>query len=363
MYGRAIVAVGLIAVAVTSATALAAGGAKADGVIVACQKSSGFLRAVRDASDCRRGERVLTWNKQGPAGARGPAGPQGPQGAQGAQGAQGQAGAQGMPGPAGSVGPAGPAGVPGPKGDAGAQGAAGPAGPAGPAGAQGAQGPTGPQGPSGAASLAALDGTVCTRFDGSSGTLDIVVGSANVIELRCADGGSPPPPPPPPPTGGRLVINEIDYDQVGADTAGFVEIKNIGTEAASLDGIALVLVNGGDGTEYDREELTGSLAAGAYLQIDIEAQNGAPDGAALIDTATKALLDALSYEGAITAATIDGQSYSLVEGTVLDASVVDSNTADGSLSRIPDGRDTDNAASDWQFTTTKTPGAANVASP
>jgi hypothetical protein len=160
-----------------------------------------------------------------------------------------------------------------------------------------------------------------------------------------------------------LVINEIDYDQVGADSGGYVEIANVGTSAAALDGIALVLVNGGDGTEYDRAALTGSLAAGAYLRVDIEAQNGAPDGVALIDTASKALLDALSYEGAITTATIEGQSYSLVEGTALADSVVDSNTVDGSLSRIPDGQDTNDAASDWAFTETKTPGAANVASP
>ena len=159
------------------------------------------------------------------------------------------------------------------------------------------------------------------------------------------------------------MINEIDYDQVGADTAGFVEIANKGSSAATLDGIALVLVNGGDGTEYARVALTGSLAAGAYLQVDIEAQNGAPDGVALIDTSSKALLDALSYEGDITAATIDGQTYNLVEGTALAATVVDSNTVDGSLSRIPDKQDTNNASVDWVFTATKTPGAANVASP
>ena len=66
-------------------------------------------------------------------------------------------------------------------------------------------------------------------------------------------------------------------------------------------------------------ELTGSLAAGAYLAVAIELQNGAPDGLALLRGAT--LLDALSYEGAITAATIGGQSYNLVEGTVLPATV------------------------------------------
>jgi hypothetical protein len=157
------------------------------------------------------------------------------------------------------------------------------------------------------------------------------------------------------------VINEIDYDQVGTDGGGFVEIANTGSGAASLDGLALVLVNGGDNQEYDREALSGSLAAGAYLSIAIEAQNGAPDGVALIDTATGALLDALSYEGVITAAVIDGQTYNLVEGTALAASVADSNTVDGSLSRLPDGQDSNDAATDWAFTTVKTPGAANVA--
>jgi hypothetical protein len=192
----------------------------------------------------------------------------------------------------------------------------------------------------------------------------VVVTSANLIELRCVAGGTPPPPPPPPPpTSGKLVINEIDYDQVGADSGGFVEIGNAGASAATLDAIALVLVNGGDGTEYDRVALTGTLAAGAFLKIDIEAQNGAPDGVALIDTGSKALLDALSYEGEITAATIDGQAYNLVEGTALAATVADSNTIDGSLSRIPDKQDGNNATSDWAFTQTKTPGAANVASP
>jgi hypothetical protein len=156
------------------------------------------------------------------------------------------------------------------------------------------------------------------------------------------------------------VINEIDYDQVGTDGGGFVEIANTGTASASLDGIALVLVNGGDSQEYARVDLTGSLAAGAYLSVAIEAQNGAPDGVALVNSTTGALLDALSYEGEITAATIGSQTYNLVEGTALPATVADSNTADGSLSRIPDGADTNNAATDWAFTTTKTPGAANV---
>ena len=58
------------------------------------------------------------------------------------------------------------------------------------------------------------------------------------------------------------MINEIDYDQVGADTDGFVEIANTGDGPATLDGIALVLVNGGDGAEYARRDAHGHTRSG-----------------------------------------------------------------------------------------------------
>ncbi len=123
--------------------------------------------------------------------------------------------------------------------------------------------------------------------------------------------------------------------------------------------MALVLVDGGTGTEYLRRMLTGSLAAGAYLVVEVDAQNGAPDGVALLG-AGGTLLDALSYEGAIEAATIGSATYDLVEGTLLPAATADSNTVDGSLSRIPNGKDTNDAAADWAFTATVTRGVANV---
>jgi hypothetical protein len=159
------------------------------------------------------------------------------------------------------------------------------------------------------------------------------------------------------------VINEVDYDQVGTDADGFVEIKNGGSTAADLSNVDLVAVNGGDSAEYARVELTGTLAAGGHLAVAIELQNGAPDGLALVDTAAGKLLDALSYEGAITAAQIGTATYNLVEGTVLPTSVEDSNTVAGSLIRNPDGKDTNDAASDWAFTTTLTRGAPNVLTP
>ena len=73
------------------------------------------------------------------------------------------------------------------------------------------------------------------------------------------------------------------------------------------------------------------------------------------------LLDALSYEGSIEQALIGNATYSLVEGTALPASVADSDTKAGSLARIPNGNDTDDAAADWVFTTFATPGNPNFA--
>ncbi|MEP6893459.1 MAG: lamin tail domain-containing protein [Gaiellaceae bacterium] len=292
-------AIGLGLLVLVAAGAIASA-ATGDGQIHACKiKRHGFLRMLDAGASCKRSETAVSWNIQGVAGPAGPAGAPGPQG---------------------------------PKGD-----------------------------PGGVASVAALSGTPCTTFDGAAGTVSIDTTATDLITLSC-DSGTPPPPPP---GGSSLVINEVDYDQVGtdSDTAGFVEIKNVGDTTATLDGVALVFVNGGDSTEYARVALTGTLAAGAYTVVAKDAQNGAPDGFALIDTTTGNLLDALSYEGSITAAVIDGKTYSLVEGTVLPDTVVDSNTINGSLIRNPDGKDTDNAASDWAFTSTPTRGVANVLTP
>jgi hypothetical protein len=288
-------------------------------VIHACKHpSGGWLRMVSGPGDCKRRERAVSWNVVGPKGDKGD------------------------PGEAGPTGPAGPAGPQGERGEPG------------PPGAQGPQGPKGEPGTV-VSGLETLDGSPCTAADGAAGEIDVVVAANGNVTLRCVAEDDPPPSEP-----AKLVINEVDYDQVGADADGFVEIHNAGAGAADLANVALVAVNGGDGTEYDRVALTGTLAPGGHLAIAIELQNGAPDGLALVDTTAVTLLDALSYEGAITAATIGGATFSLVEGTALPDTVADSNTAAGSLIRNPDGQDTNDAAADWAFTTTPTRGAPNV---
>jgi cysteine-rich repeat protein len=182
--------------------------------------------------------------------------------------------------------------------------------------------------------------------------------------------------------GGSLVINEVDYDNPGGDTTEFVEIFNGGTAAVDLTNLAVVLVNGNGNVEYRRFNLVdvgASLPAGGYIVIanssvtpaagalhlivpiaqDI-VQNGAPDGLAIIDVVSLTVIDALSYEGAITAATITGfpGTVSLVEGATTSVAD-DTATATLALIRSPNGTDTNNAMADWAASTALTPGAAN----
>jgi len=180
------------------------------------------------------------------------------------------------------------------------------------------------------------------------------------------------------PLPGRLVINEVDYDNVGTDAAEFIELVNTGSTPLDLTGISVYLLNGSaaPAVEYGMIPLSGMLDAGAFLvianpsvvlpagtaRIDIATngvQNGAPDGIALYDGNSATLLDALSYEGSITSAPVGAlPSASLVEGT--PASALDVNDIPGSLIRFPDGADTDDANADWSFTGVLTPGAPNV---
>jgi hypothetical protein len=180
----------------------------------------------------------------------------------------------------------------------------------------------------------------------------------------------------------RLIINEVDYDQIGTDTTEFVEVLNKGTNTINLSHYALAFINGNNNLEYLRVALNGVISGGQYLVVastnltgivagarvlyfpagENNVQNGAPDGLALINTGALTIYDAFCYEGAMPAANINGftGTRSLVEGTALSASIADSNTINGSLARLPDGTDNDNAAADWNFTTTPTPGGPNL---
>ncbi len=176
------------------------------------------------------------------------------------------------------------------------------------------------------------------------------------------------------------VLNEVNYDQAPGDAAEFVELFNPGPSPIALAGMQLVLVNGANKTPYTTIDLgpAGMLKAGGYLVVRTPGlvvapgaltldfalllgniQNGAPDGVAVIDSVQPALLDALSYEGEILDAKLPPLGMvSLVEGQATP--VIDDSAAPGSLCRLPNGVDTNDALTDWMPCATPTPGAANV---
>lgn len=163
----------------------------------------------------------------------------------------------------------------------------------------------------------------------------------------------------------HLVINEIDYDMTGADTAEFVEIHNPTSAVIDLTGMSLVQVNGiASPVEYGRVALTGSLAAGGYLLVagmgstvvapfalpDV-LQNG-PDGVLLLGPA--GVIDAAMYEGTITSVTLMGGA----SVTITESASIGEEGAGNGLSRRPNGCDRDTPAMDWMVAPL-TPGAAN----
>lgn len=169
----------------------------------------------------------------------------------------------------------------------------------------------------------------------------------------------------------HLVINEIDYDQPGSDTAEFVELYNPTGADVPLAGYVLVAVNGttAAGAEYARVALTGTLAAGGYLLVTASGssvpgatlsfgmalQNGAPDGVLLLGP-DGAVVDTAIYEGTMPTVTLMGSRVvTLTEAGSIGA---DNGVADG-LSRRPNGCDRDMPTMDWGLAAL-TPGAPNL---
>ncbi|MBT8439555.1 MAG: lamin tail domain-containing protein [Gammaproteobacteria bacterium] len=162
-----------------------------------------------------------------------------------------------------------------------------------------------------------------------------------------------------------VVINEVDYDQPGTDTSEFIELFNSSSSAVLLDNYFIDLVNGSNSSSYRTIDLSGySIDANGYFVMCGDAslvancnhsftstnswfQNGSPDAVALYENSN--LLDSLSYEGEL---------QPLSEGTIL--AISDNNTDIISISRIPNGLDSDSNATDFQLGCI-TPGSANIA--
>lgn len=114
--------------------------------------------------------------------------------------------------------------------------------------------------------------------------------SASVLPVLAAPGASALAPADLP-----VFVNELHYDNAGADTGEFVEVAN--PSGLDLTGWSLVGYNGSNGAPYRSVTLTGTGTVQAH---EVEGlQNGSPDGVALVD-ATGALVQFLSYEGVLT---------------------------------------------------------------
>jgi uncharacterized protein len=164
-----------------------------------------------------------------------------------------------------------------------------------------------------------------------------------------------------------LVINEVDYDQPGSDTAEFVEIKNISLDPIDLDPYAIRMVNGSSAgaSVYRTIDLPAHiLQPGDYYVVcanmatvpdcDLDGgpdtdliQNGAPDALAIVQD--EVIIDTVSYGGDTSGGYTEGSGMGLLD---------DPNYADRSIGRCLDGNDTDQNNLDFIFRPS-TPGAEN----
>ena len=166
-----------------------------------------------------------------------------------------------------------------------------------------------------------------------------------------------------------LLINEVDYDQPGSDTAEFIELYNNSPLSIELNGYTLELVNGNDGGVYNSFDLSGlNIAANGYLVLcdDITSvmnctidignngwlQNGGTDGEAIALYNESLLIDSLAYE----------YNNSTTLGIFAEGGSgagIDPSTEIGSLARLPNGIDTNLNSNDFG-TGCITPGTANI---
>lgn len=152
--------------------------------------------------------------------------------------------------------------------------------------------------------------------------------SAGATEIRATGRGIESPPvmltvnPVAPP---NVVINEVDSDQAGTDTAEFVEIYDGGTGNTSLSGLVVVLYNGSNDESYSAFDLDGfSTNAGGYFTLG----NAAVPGVDFVFNG------GTMQNGADAVAIYVGNAAAFPNGTpvtttnLIDALVYDTNDAD-----------------------------------
>ncbi|NND01186.1 MAG: hypothetical protein HKN91_00225, partial [Acidimicrobiia bacterium] len=133
----------------------------------------------------------------------------------------------------------------------------------------------------------------------------------------------------PPPADSDIVINEVDADTEGTDSAEFVELYDGGTGNTSLDGLVLVFFNGSNNQAYEAFDLDGQTTdADGYFVLCGNAANVANCDLD-VDPNTN-----LIQNGADAVALYQGDADAFPDGTgvtttgLIDAIVYDTNDSD-----------------------------------
>ena len=172
---------------------------------------------------------------------------------------------------------------------------------------------------------------------------------------------------------GGLVINEVDYDNVGTDTMEFIELRNTSGSALDTTGMTLVIVNGSGSAIVATINLPAvMLPAGAFLVAGQSALvSTLPGGTASVTytsamqndnegvvlvSASGQILDSLTYENP-TPSAITFNGAPVTEGTTPTTSLED--LGPQSIGRNATSTDTNNNVPDFTVNSAPTPGAIN----
>lgn len=157
--------------------------------------------------------------------------------------------------------------------------------------------------------------------------------------------------------GPPVFINEIHYDDAGADAGEGVEIA--GPAGTDLTDWTVVPYNGNGGTTYSIKTLTETIpdqqAGFGTVVVEVSGlQNGAPDGVALVD-AGGTVIEFLSYEGAFTATNGPASGVTSVDIGVAETGA----TVDGTSLQLV-GNGTEGGDFSWAASQPSTFGAINT---
>lgn len=197
-----------------------------------------------------------------------------------------------------------------------------------------------------------------TRFDAASDTSGLTTEDSAVGEDSATSDTAAPPVDS---AGCKLLINEVQTGDGTTGSADFVEIFNACSSSAAIGDYKLVYHSASGTTDITLFTFPSgtSVPANGYLVLAGSGYTGSSDGNLASGLATGGASVALQ-DGS--GAMLDSMGYGTGTGTFVEGSAAAApgdTTPAKSLSRVPNGSDTNDNASDFKVGT-PTPGAANL---